>query len=303
MKLASEHLFEGLESVVRENHPLARYTWYRIGGPARYFVEPTNEDELSEVVRRCNDAHVPVYFLGLGANVLVSDGGVDGAVIRLSADRWLETAVLENRVICGGGADVQKLVLKTVRAGLAGIECMAGIPGTVGGAVRMNAGGKFGDFGTPVVSLRLMDAHGHISDYSRDQVQFHYRHADLPAPYVLGATIELTEEDPEEVSKRMKEIWMYKRNSQPLNAKSAGCVFKNPAPELSAGRSAGALIDQAGLKGLSVGGAEVSTVHANFFVAKPDCRADDILTLIEQVKEKVHKTFGVQLENEVRVWR
>lgn len=303
MKLVSEHVFEGLEDIVVENHPLARHTWYRIGGPARYFVTPRDEHELSEVVRRANDSHIPVYFLGLGANVLVSDAGVDGIVIRLSENRWLEGAVFGNRVICGAGADVQKLLLKTARAGLAGLECMAGIPGTVGGAVRMNAGGKFGDFGSVVKSVRLMDAYGHISDYSKDQIHFSYRHSDLPAPYILGATIELDEADPEEVSKRTKDIWMYKRNSQPLNAKSAGCVFKNPPAESSGGRSAGALIDQAGLKGLRVGGAEVSTVHANFFVAAPGTRADDVLALIEQVKEKVSAKFGVDLENEVRVWR
>jgi UDP-N-acetylmuramate dehydrogenase len=303
MKLVSENLFDGLEAIVQENHPLARHTWYRIGGPARYFVEPTNEDELSEAVRRCAEASIPVYFLGLGANVLVSDQGVDGAVVRLSNERWLETAAYGRRLVCGGGADVQRLVLKAARCGLAGIECMAGIPGTVGGAVRMNAGGKFGDFGMSVVELRLMDAGGHIATYPREQVHFHYRHADLPAPYVLGATLELEEEDPEEISRRTKEIWMYKRNSQPLNAKSAGCVFKNPPAEASGGRSAGSLIDQAGLKGLSVGGAEVSTVHANFFVAHPGCKADDVLALIETVKEKVERKFGVVLENEVRVWR
>jgi UDP-N-acetylmuramate dehydrogenase len=303
MKLVSEHVFEGLEDIVIENHPLARHTWYRIGGPARYFVTPRDEHELSEVVRRANDSQIPVYFLGLGANVLISDAGVDGIVIRLSEDRWTEAALYGNRVICGAGADVQKLLLKTARGGLAGLECMAGIPGTVGGAVRMNAGGKFGDFGSAVKSVRLMDTYGHVGDYSRDEVHFSYRHSELPAPYVLGATLELEEADPDEISRKTKEIWMYKRNSQPLNAKSAGCVFKNPPAEVSGGRSAGALIDQAGLKGLRVGGAVVSPIHANFFVAEPGTRADDILALIEQVKEKVSAKFGVDLENEVRVWR
>lgn len=303
MKLVSENIFEGLESIVQENHPLARHTWYRIGGPARYFVQPNTEDELSEVVRRCTESELPVYFLGLGANVLISDHGVDGAVIRLSADHWLDAAQYGNRLICGAGADVQKLVLKSARAGLAGIECMAGIPGTVGGAIRMNAGGKFGDFGTSVTEVRLMDTHGNINTYTRDQLTFHYRHADLPAPYILGTTLELGEDNPEEISKRTKEIWMYKRNSQPLNAKSAGCVFKNPDPTVSGNRSAGSLIDQAGLKGTRIGNAEVSTIHANFFVAHPGCTADDVVRLIDLVKEKVHDRFGVALENEVRVWR
>lgn len=303
MRLAGEHVFDGLEEIVVENHPLARHTWYRIGGPARYFVTPRDEAELALVVRRANDNQLPVYMLGLGANVLVSDSGVDGVVIRLSQPRWLEGAVYGNRLICGAGADVQKLVLKTARAGLSGLECMAGIPGTIGGAVRMNAGGKFGDLGSVVRSVRLMDAHGHIAEYGREQVHFAYRHTELPAPYVLGATLELDEADPEEVSRRTKEIWMYKRNSQPLNAKSAGCVFKNPPPETSGGLSAGALIEQTGLKGLRVGGAEVSRVHANFFVAGPGTRADDVLALIDLVKAKVHARFGIDLEQEIRIWK
>jgi UDP-N-acetylmuramate dehydrogenase len=296
-------MFQGLEHILRENHPLAGHTWYRIGGPARYFAEPATEDQLSQLLSRCADAAVPVYFLGLGANVLVGDAGVDGVVIHLGHDYWTHAEVQGNRVVCGAGKDVQKLVLQACRAGLAGIECMAGIPGTVGGAVKMNAGGKFGDFGTSVVELRLMDPHGNVVSYSRDQIQFAYRHAHLPAPYVLGATLELEPQDPNEISKRTKEIWMYKRNSQPLNAKSAGCVFKNPDPAVSSNRSAGALIDQAGLKGLRFGAAEVSPLHANFFVAHPGCRADDVLTLIDTVKEKVAATFGVQLENELKVWR
>lgn len=308
MTSAPPHLFEGLESAVRENFSLARHTWYRIGGPARYFIEPANEAQLALALRRCADASLPVYFLGLGANVLISDAGVDGVVIHLGHESWTSTEELPGsgggrRVRCGAGADVQKLVLQSARKGMAGLECMAGIPGTVGGAVKMNAGGKFGDFGTHVVSLRLIDALGHASDYSRDQFHFHYRHADLPAPYVLAATLELPDDNPEEISKRTKDVWMYKRASQPLNAKSAGCVFKNPPPTISNGRSAGALIDQAGLKGTKVGGAEVSEIHANFFVAREGCRADDILALIDTVKEKVAAKFGVHLENEVRVWR
>lgn len=301
--VAAENVFEGLESTVVENHPLARHTWYRIGGPARYFATPKDESELAEIIRRAHDADLPIRFLGLGANVLISDHGVDGLVIRLSEPFWEENPISGSRISCRAGADVQKLVLKAARAGLAGIECMAGIPGTVGGAVRMNAGGKFGDFGTSVVSLRLMDSHGEIADYSKDDIHFTYRHSELPMPYILGATIELAEDNPDDISKRTKDIWMYKRNSQPMNAKSAGCVFKNPDPELSAGRSAGALIDQAGLKGLSVGGATVSPVHANFFVASPGCAADDIVTLIDTVKARVYDRFGVELHTEVKVWR
>jgi UDP-N-acetylmuramate dehydrogenase len=291
-----------LGAIVTEGESLARHTWYRIGGPAKYFVRPRSVEELSAVVRRCRENLVPVYFLGKGANLLVSDAGVDGAVVRLSEPAWESMAINGDVVKVGAGADMARLVVDTCRAGLSGLECMAGIPGTVGGVVRMNAGGKFGDFGTSVMSLELMDEAGKAREYAREEVAFHYRHADLPVPYVLSATVRLEPTDPDELARKMREIWMYKRNSQPLNAKSAGCVFKNPAPEASGGRSAGALIDQAGLKGTRVGGAFVSTMHANFFTADPGTKAAEVLALIARVEETVERRFGVKLQREVQVW-
>ena len=192
---------------------------------------------------------------------------------------------------------MQKLVLRTVRQGLAGIECLAGIPGTVGGGVRMNAGGKFGDIGALVTRVQVMDAQGIVFERLKDDLVFDYRSTNIVAPFILGATLELDEEDPERITKRMKEIWMFKRNSQPLNTKNAGCIFKNPR-----GLSAGALIDQAGLKGMRVGGAEVSTKHANFIIAHPGCKADDVLKLVKIIKEKVYEKNEIVLETEVKVW-
>jgi UDP-N-acetylmuramate dehydrogenase len=188
-------------------------------------------------------------------------------------------------------------VLNTVRKGLAGIECMAGIPGTVGGGVRMNAGGKFGDLGALVTKVWTMDTEGNQYERLKDDLVFEYRRTNITAPFITGAVLELEPDDPERIMQRTKEIWMYKRNSQPLNAKSAGCMFKNPR-----GLSAGALIDHAGLKGFRVGGAEVSTKHANFVVAHPGCRADDILRLVKIIKEKVAEKNDVALESEVQVW-
>jgi UDP-N-acetylmuramate dehydrogenase len=190
-----------------------------------------------------------------------------------------------------------KLVLSTTRAGLAGFEALAGIPGSIGGGVRMNAGGKFGDIGSVVTRVTVMDLEGNVFERTKDDLVFDYRSSNIAAKFILNATLELDEEDPETVAKRMKEIWIYKRNSQPLNAKSAGCIFKNPR-----GLSAGALIDQAGLKGMRLGGAEVSTVHANFVVAHPGCKADDILKLIKIIKEKVWDKHQTYLESEVQIW-
>src|SRR5688572_24408968 len=147
MNLTMTNLFSGLEEIVTENQPLAPHTWYKIGGPARWFLRPRSTEELQEASRRCAENDIPIYVLGLGANLLVSDDGVNGAVFRLDADHWRRVKYDGNIVEVGAGADMQKLILRTIREGLAGIECLAGIPGTVGGGVRMNAGGKYGDIG------------------------------------------------------------------------------------------------------------------------------------------------------------
>lgn len=290
--------FEGLSSPVTENYPLASHTWYKIGGPARWFIQPKSVEDLQLAAKRCVESQIPIYVLGLGANLLVSDEGVNGAVFRLDQPVFTESTFNKTQVEAGAGVDMQKLIIKTIRAGLAGIEVLAGIPGTIGGGVRMNAGGKFGDLGATVSKVRVMTSEGEIFDRTKDDLVFDYRTTNISAPFILGATLDLEEEDPEVLAKRMKEVWMYKRNSQPLNAKSAGCIFKNPR-----GLSAGALIDQAGLKGLSVGGAEVSTIHANFLVAHPGCKASDIMNLIKVVKEKVYDKNQILLESEVKIWQ
>jgi UDP-N-acetylmuramate dehydrogenase len=235
--------------------------------------------------------------LGLGANLLVGDEGVNGAVFRFSDDHWRQVRITGGRVEAGAGVDMQKLVLRTVKQGLAGVECLAGIPGTVGGGVRMNAGGKFGDIGAVVSRVQVMASDGTLFERTKDDLVFEYRSTNISAPFILGATLELEEEDPDRLVRRMKEIWMYKKNSQPLNTKNAGCIFKNPR-----GLSAGALIDQAGLKGMRIGGAEVSTKHANFIIAHPGCRADDVLRLIKVIKEKVYEKNEIVLESEVKIW-
>src|SRR5213076_1377881 len=297
MKIAQLNPFEGLEEAVAENVPLAPYTWYKIGGPARYFVRPRTVEELQEASRRCIESQIPIYVLGLGANLLVGDAGVDGAVFRFDQEYWRRVKYTKNIVDVGAGVDMQRLVLRTCKQGLAGIECLAGIPGTVGGGIRMNAGGKFGDLGAVVTKVQVMDMEGTVFERTKDDLVFEYRHTNLAAPFILGASLELDEDDPDRSMKKTKEIWMFKRNSQPLNTKSAGCMFKNPR-----GLSAGALIDQAGLKGMRVGGAEVSTKHANFIVAHPGATADDVLKLVKIIREKVFEKNEIHLESEVQIW-
>lgn len=297
LRLTNLNPFDGLEEIVTENVPLAPHTWYKLGGPARWYIRPRTLEELQLASQRCVENDVPIYVLGLGANLLVSDEGVNGAVFRLDQDHWRRVKFDGTVTEVGAGVDMQKLILRTCRQGLTGIECLAGIPGTVGGGIRMNAGGKFGDIGSAVVKVQVMDREGTVFDRTKDDLVFDYRSTNISAPFILGATLQLEEDDPDRIMRRTKEIWMFKRNSQPLNTKNAGCIFKNPR-----GLSAGAMIDQAGLKGMTVGGAEVSTKHANFIVAHEGCTADDVLRLIKIIQEKVFERNQIHLETEVRVW-
>lgn len=297
MRIGTINPFEGLDDIIAENVPLAPKTWYRIGGPARWFIQPRTVEELSEAALRCSENDIPIFVLGLGANLLVSDAGVNGAVFRLDQEYWRRVKFEKTTVEVGAGVDIQKLILRTVRQGLAGIESLAGIPGTIGGGIRMNCGGKFGDIGARITHVQVMDTAGTVFERLKDDLVFEYRSTNISAAFILGATLELEEDDPERILQRTKEIWMFKRNSQPLNTKNAGCIFKNPR-----GLSAGALIDQAGLKGLQIGGAEVSTKHANFIIAHPGCKADDVLKLVKIIREKVYDKNEIHLESEVRIW-
>lgn len=297
MHLITDNPFAGLEAFVTENVPLARFTWYRIGGPARYLIQPRSIEELQEAARRCTQANIPIYVMGLGANLLICDQGVDGAVFKLNEEFWRRVKFTGNLLEVGAGVDMQKLLVRTVREGKSGLECLAGIPGTIGGGIRMNCGGKFGDIGSVISTVTVMDSQGNIFLRTKDDLVFDYRRTNIVAPFILGATIELEEDNPDAIMSRTKEIWMYKRNTQPLNTKNCGCIFKNPR-----GLSAGALIDQSGLKGLRVGGAEVSSKHANFIVAHKGCSSEDVLKLIKIIKERVYDKHQVVLESEVRIW-
>jgi UDP-N-acetylmuramate dehydrogenase len=290
-------VFNGLTDFVAENVPLANLTWFKLGGPARYLISPRSVEELQQAALRCTENNVPIYVLGLGANLLVSDTGVNGAVFRLSEEFWRRVRIDQSIIEVGAGVDMQKLLLRSIRQGLAGLECLAGIPGTIGGGIRMNAGGKFGDIGALVQSITVMDSTGTVFERTKDDLVFDYRSTNIAAKFILGAKLELDEDDPQRIMRKVKEIWMFKRNSQPLNTKNAGCIFKNPR-----GLSAGALIDQAGLKGFRSGGAEVSTKHANFIIAHPGCCADDVLNLIKTIHDTVYQRNQIQLETEVQMW-
>ena len=290
-------LFAGLEKIVKRDYPLSGETWLRIGGPAEFLIEPCTVDQLRQVVKVCRQAGVPMRVLGRGANLLVDDAGVKGAVIRLCQGEFADVRPTDLGIRAAAGADMGKLVLRCVREGRSGLEALTGIPGSVGGCVRMNAGGVFGDIGNAVESVEVMSADGEVFTRYRGDLAFAYRWTNITAPFILAAEFRLSEDDPHRILKQVKQIWIYKKNTQPLGSRNAGCIFKNPR-----GLSAGALIDRAGLKGKRVGGAHVSLKHANFILADNGTRASDVLKLINVIRETVYKKNEVYLELEIEVW-
>jgi UDP-N-acetylmuramate dehydrogenase len=292
------NIFSGLEEIVETNLPLAKHTWYGLGGPVDYFIRPKTVEQLKDVVQRCNENKIPIHVLGFGSNLLVSDEGLRAAVIKLEADAFTQINFDGQKISVGAGAELSKLVLTCVQKGLSGIEGLTGIPGSVGGAVRMNAGGNFGDIGSAVEFVTLMDINGNIFEKKKPELVFDYRSTNIIAKFVLSAHLELTSADPEQIMRTVKETWIYKKNSQPLNTRNCGCVFKNPK-----GASAGALIDRAGLKGLKIGGAVISEKHANFIIAEQGCTSRDVMKLIDAIKQKVKEQFDIALELEIEIWQ
>ena len=235
--------------------------------------------------------------MGFGSNLLISDEGLRAAVIKLEAEEFTRTEFDGEQITTWAGADLSKLVLTCVRKGLSGIEMLTGIPGSIGGAVRMNAGGNFGDIGAAVETVTLMDSQGAIFEQSKPELIFDYRCTNIAAKFILNARLKLVEAEQGQILRTVKEIWIYKKNSQPLNTKNSGCIFKNPR-----GISAGALIDRAGLKGLKIGGAMISEKHANFIIAQKGCKSRDVIRLIDAVKQRVKEQFDVELELEIEIW-
>jgi UDP-N-acetylmuramate dehydrogenase len=290
--------YRGFEPICQPDASLSDHTWYRLGGPARWFFRPRQQEETVALLARCRAAEVAWRVLGRGANVLVRDEGFDGAVIHLAGPQLESVQYDGEQVLVGAAADFPKLVRDTLEHGLLGLENLAGIPGTLGGVIRMNAGGKYGEIGQFVRHVRVVERDGAVAVRPALRVGFGYRRTDLDGCVVLGATLSLREGDRQAGLARHREIWNEKYATQPpVGVRSAGCIFKNPP-----GHKAGLLLDQAGLKGRRVGGAEISARHANFIVAYEGARASDVLELIALARDRVWNHSGVELEMEIEVW-
>ncbi len=288
-----QKLLEG-NGRLKTMHELAPYTTMRIGGPAEFFVEPFTEQCAADILRFAKANKLPVTILGRGSNVLIKDGGIRGIVLRLPREKFSEMRINGTRITAGAATRLKELVHFASRNNLGGIEFLEGIPGSLGGALRMNAGAMGNCIFDVVIEVTCLDQNGNSITYSRQQIHAAYRSVpELVDKLILSATLQCQYEEKEKILEKIHQFALKRWQSQP-SLPSAGCIFKNPdwGP-------AGRLIDIMNLKGLSEGGASVSTIHGNFFVNKNSATAADMLRLMEKVKSIVREKLGIELENEV----
>jgi UDP-N-acetylenolpyruvoylglucosamine reductase len=283
-------------SVVRENEPLAKRTTLRVGGAADLWVEPADESDLSAVLAFCSEHALPVMMLGRGSNLLVRDGGIRGVVISLSQPYFSNVVVEGDRLRCGAGARLKAVAIEARKQGLAGLEFLEGIPGSVGGALRMNAGAHGGSAFGVVTEVRLLDLQGNVHVVPGGDMEAVYRSCPMLKTHVaVEAVLAGQPEDCHSIEQRMKAFNTKRWATQPA-APSAGCIFKNP-DSIPAGK----LVEDLGLKGARVGGAMVSLEHGNFIVTDGDARSMDVLELIELIRQRVRSERGLELQTEVQI--
>jgi UDP-N-acetylmuramate dehydrogenase len=283
--------------ITKHNEALAPYTHLKLGGPAEMLVQPRSREELSAVVHCCFQERVLVRVLGSGCNLLVRDEGVKGVILRLSESAFTQITVEGKRAQAGTGAAVSALISQTAGHGLAGLETLVGIPGTVGGAVRTNAGNRAGDIGQLVQRVEVMDSRGGVQVRERDEMQFAEHASNLDDPVLLTVEFALEADTPDAIVKRMRKAWITRKAAQPFSFQSAGRIFKDPL-----GQFAATLIEQAVQARTRVGGAEVSDRDANYFIVHPGAKSADVLRLIDLVRSRVKERFSVELELEIAIW-
>ncbi len=291
-------LFEGLTKrplLINEN--MSRHTSFHIGGPADVLAQPSTEEELAALLRVAKANDVPVTLIGNGSNLLVRDKGIRGIVIQLG-NMFKDVQASDHVLVFGSGVSLAVASRIAAEHGLTGLEFAVGIPGSIGGAVYMNAGAYDGEMSNVVTSVRVMDYDGKVQEITAEKLDFGYRHTALQGSgdIVLQVICDLADGDKNEIKSKMEDFNNRRRTKQPLEYPSAGSMFKRPP-----GYFAGTLIDQTGLKGYTVGGAQVSPKHAGFVVNVGGATASDVLQLIADVQEKVQAAHGVHLEPEVLI--
>ena len=281
---------------VKQQEPMSRHTTFRIGGPADFYLCPHSTKEVQEIVEICKEENLPYFVLGNGSNLLVSDKGYRGVVIQLWKN-FSDITVKDCCIQAKAGALLSKVAAEALEAGLTGMEFASGIPGTIGGAAFMNAGAYGGEMKDIIKSVKVLDTQGEVRILPKEELKMGYRTSIVKEKgyTVLSVELELAKGNQEEIRNTMEDLKERRTSKQPLEMPSAGSTFKRPE-----GYFAGKLIMDSGLRGFSVGGAQVSEKHCGFVVNKGGATAMDVLTLIREVQRKVKEQFGVDLETEVR---
>ena len=284
-------------TVLRLDEPLAKKTTLRVGGPADIFAEPSSEQDLACIVRFCHQRAIPLMLLGRGSNLLISDEGVRGLVVSLAHPYFSEITVHGQQLRCGAGARLKAVSAKARENNLAGLEFLEGIPGSVGGALRMNAGAMGSAAFDVLDRVRFMDGQGSVRECVAAEIPFEYRSCALfKTHFVLAAVFHGRPDAKNLIAERIDTYNKKRWQSQPKEP-SAGCIFKNPSAELPAGK----LIDELGLKGTGVGGASVSQIHGNFIINDGTATANDVLELIQIIKTRALEQRGIELHTEVQI--
>jgi|TARA_B100001093_G_scaffold235748_1_gene225964 UDP-N-acetylmuramate dehydrogenase len=281
---------------VVKNEPLKRHTTYRIGGPAELMVFPKCKNDLLEIIKIAKKMNQPVTILGSGSNILISDLGITGVVVSLK-NTLKEVEVDNEKMYAECGAMLGKIVRKAIKNDLIGLENLNGVPGTLGGALIMNAGAWGGEISENLVKVELIDNNGELKYLKKNEINFSYRHSSFnEKDILLSAEFLLEKADKEAINKNFVKAQSGRKSTQPLNKRSAGSLFKNPE-----GRSAGKLIDETGLKGFSIGDAKISDKHANFFINEGNASSKDMLLLIKKAHQAVLDKYQISLELEVKL--
>ena len=286
----------GEEGDVRLYEPMAKHTTLKVGGPAQFWVEPRTEAAFAELIRMCRNDNLPIFVIGRGSNLLVRDGGIRGVVIHPSGGEFDRVEINGTTITAGVGAKLKQVAFAGKTAGIGDLEWMEGIPGEVGGALRMNAGAMGYQCFDNVVSVRYLDSQGMPHTKAPNELEVHYRHVpSLERNYAVSAIFTGRPRPREEIVRKLEESQDKRKTTQPI-AKSAGCIFKNPGP-----CPAGKLVDELGLKNLSVGPARVSEIHGNFLVNDGGATAVQVIELIEKIKATAREQRGIELETEVQI--
>ena len=283
------------KGIILFDEPMSKHTSYGIGGPARVYVTPKNKEDLVSILKFSKDNNIPSYFIGSGSNLLVSDDGIDGIVITLGKS-FNKLEINKNNVFAETGVMLGKMVKECTKRNLSGLESLIGVPGTLGGALIMNAGAFGGEISNYLEYVSVITMSGDEKKYQQKDIKFNYRNSSFSDNEILiNANFKFIFSDQKTVSKNKLKASGGRKSSQPLRFRSAGSVFKNPSEG-----AAGYFIDKAGLKGTKSGDAEISNVHANFFVNHGTATAKDVVRLINIARKKVYNEFGVMLELEIK---